>query len=111
MSDPIEIEDLEDFIKGLKNSIDTLGNADPTMSKGFQAKIAKTISDLRIKKADKIEKNPEFIGNFSRNDLRNYLMKQLETLKNILDSGEYPSFKKFRLVMDITKLRERISTL
>jgi len=107
----VEIEDLEDFINGLMTSIDSLGNADPTKSHGFQAKLAKTISALRGKISDKAEKNPQFIGQFTKQDLKSYLMKKLGKLRNILDSGEYPSFKKFRLVKDIAQLREKISYL
>jgi len=109
--DVVEIEDLEDFINGLKISIDTLGNADPTKSHGFQAKLAKTISALRGKISDKVEKNPEFIGHFTKQDLKKYMMKKLDKLRDILDSGEYPSYKKFRLVKDIAQLREKISYL
>lgn len=107
----VEIEDLEDFINGLKVSIDTLGNADPTKSVGFQAKLAKTISALRLKISDKVEKNPLFTGQFTKQELKNYLMKKLEKMRNILDSGEYPSFKKYQLVKDIAQLRAQITTL
>ena len=107
----VEIEDLEDFINGLKTSIDSLGDADPTKSTGFQAKLAKTISALRVKISDKVEKNPKITGHLTKQDLKKYLMKKLDKLRNILDSGEYPSFKKFRLVKDIAQLREKISYL
>ena len=33
----VDIEDLEDFIKGLKNTIDSLEGQDPIEAKGFQA--------------------------------------------------------------------------
>ncbi len=88
-----------------------MGNADPTKSTGFQAKLAKTISALRLKISDKAEKNPEFIGKFTKQDLKSYLMKKLEKMRNILESGEYPSFKKFKLVKDIAQLRAQINTL
>ena len=76
--DKVDIEDLEAFIDGLKHSFDTLEDIDPTQSKGFQAQLAKAISDLRIKRAAKIEPLPKHIGQFTKEDLKNLLIKELE---------------------------------
>jgi len=111
VKDKVDIEDLEAFINGLKDSFDTLENIDPTKSKGFQAQLAKAISDLRLKKAAKIEPLPEHIGHFSREDLKKFLLRELETLKNLLDSSDYNRKRKFDLVMKITKLREQVNNM
>ena len=83
--DKVDIEDLEAFINGLKHSFDTLENIDPTQSKGFQAQLAKAISDLRIKRAAKIEPLPKHIGQFTKDDLKNMLLKELEVINQKLD--------------------------
>ncbi|GAH72864.1 unnamed protein product, partial [marine sediment metagenome] len=82
--DTVDIEDLEAFIDGLKVSFDTLENIDPTQSKGFQAQMAKAISDLRLKRAAKIEPLPKHIGRFTKEDLKKLLLKELESLQNHL---------------------------
>ncbi|MGQ4876096.1 MAG: hypothetical protein ACP6IY_18680 [Promethearchaeia archaeon] len=111
MKDPIDIEDLEAFIEGLKVSFDSLGEADPLESKGFQSQLARAISMLRLKKQEKIKSKPEFIPQMNKDELKNFLLNKLEFLKTLLKDYElYPS-RKFRLVMQITKLRERISLL
>lgn len=110
-SDTIEIEDLEAFIDGLTTSLDTLGDIDPTKAKGFQAQLAKAISDLRLKRAAKIEPTPEHIGHFTKADLKNYLLKELETLQNHLDSSDYNRRKKFELVKKIALIREQINSM
>ena len=111
--DQIDIEDLESFIDGLKVSLDTLDGIDPDKSKGFQAQLAKTISDLRVKKSSKVEPLPKYIGHVTKEDIKNFLIKELEELRDLLESEEYTPFprRKFNLVMKITKLREQISRM
>ncbi len=102
-----DIEDIEAFIDGLKTSFDSLDMAN--MTQGFQMQLAKAISSLRVKKVAKIEPNPKFIGQV---DLKNFLLNKLEFLKNVLNSeGIYKSNRKFKLVMEIAKLREKINRL
>ena len=107
--DKVDISDLEAFINGLKDSIDTLGSLDPTKARGFQAQLAKAISDLRLKRAAKIEPIPKHIGHFSEDDLKKMLLKELETLKEHLNSSDYNRRRKFELVMKITRLRDQIN--
>ncbi|MFX1302375.1 MAG: hypothetical protein ACFE9X_03365 [Promethearchaeota archaeon] len=111
VKDKVDIEDLEAFINGLKDSFDTLEGLDPTKSRGFQAQLAKAISDLRLKRAAKIEPLPKHIGHFTKEDLKNYLLKELESLQNLLDSSDYNRRRKFDLVMKITKLREQVNNM
>ncbi len=102
-----DIEDIEAFIDGLKTSFDSLDGVN--MTQGFQMQLAKAISSLRVKKVAKIEPNPKFIGQV---DLKNFLLNKLEFLKNLLDSGGiYKSNRKFKLVMEIAKLREKLNRL
>lgn len=56
VEDNIDIEDIEAFIDGLKNSFDTLESADLMESQALhiQARLAKTISKLRLKKMARI---------------------------------------------------------
>ncbi|MFW9998534.1 MAG: hypothetical protein ACFE9Q_01355 [Candidatus Hodarchaeota archaeon] len=109
--DKVEIEDLEAFINGLKDSFDTLENIDPTQSKGFQAQMAKAISDLRSKRAAKIEPLPKHIGHFTKEDLKIYLLKELESLQDLLDSSDYNRRRKFELVKKIALLREQVNNM
>jgi hypothetical protein len=108
--DKIDIKDLESFINGLKISMDMLDGADPVQSKGFQAQLAKTISDLRIKRAQLFEPLPKILGNVSKEDIKNYLLKELSTLMDYLDKQEYP-IGKFKLVKKIVDLRAEINRL
>jgi hypothetical protein len=107
-SDKIEIEDLEAFIDGLITSFDTLGDIDLNEAKGFQAQLAKAISDLRSKRADKIEPLPKHIG---RIDLKALLLSELEALQNDLDSSNYNRRNKFKLVRKIALIREQINAM
>ena len=108
----IEIDDIENFIDGLKNSFDKLGEADPIKSQGFQSQLAKAISMLRAKKVAIMEQIPKFEGHFTKDDLKNFLINQLEAAKTILDNDQFPNNKrKFDLVMKIAKLREDINNL
>jgi hypothetical protein len=106
--DKIEIEDLEAFIDGLINSFDTLGDIDPNQSKGFQAQLAKAISDLRTKRYDKIEPLPKHIGKV---DLKMLLLTELETLQDNLDSSNFNPRSKFKLVQKIALVREQINSM
>ena len=108
-----DIEDIEAFIKGLKDTFDALDEKDLKNSKGLQVQLAKAISLLRQKKAAKIEQIPklDFRTTASREVLKNFLLNKLEFLKNHLDSEEIPISKRFNLVMQIAKLREKISSL
>jgi len=110
-SDTVEIEDLEAFIDGLTTSLDTLGDVDPIKARGFQAQLAKAISDLRLKRAAKIEPLPEHIGHFTKEDLKNYLLKELESLQDHLDSSDYNRRKKFVIVKKIALVREQINSM
>lgn len=109
--DQVDIDDLEAFIKGLKHSIDSLDQYDKNLSQGFQAKLAKAISQLRVKKMDKIEPLPDHIGNLSGEDVKKFLLNKLNQLKTMLESGEYLQSRRFKLVMEIAKLREKINSL
>ncbi len=109
--DSIEIGDLEAFIDGLKNSFDKLGEADPSESQGFQAQLAKAISILRMKKVAKAEQLPDFIKKASKEELKNFLLNQLEHTKNLLESGEASNRRRFELAMKIVQLREKINSL
>lgn len=108
--DEIEIKDLEAFIDGLKTSLDMLDGTDLSESKGFQAQLAKTISNLRIRRAEKFEPLPKLLGHVTKEDIKKYLMKELEKLMYYLDTKEYPRGK-FKLVKKIVNLRAEISRL
>ncbi len=109
--DPIEPKDIQSFIDGLKTSFDLLGEADPMESKGFQAQIAKAISNLRMKKKAKIDSGPKFSERFSKEELKQFLFGELEELKERLDMKGISVRRRYDLVMEITKLREKISSL
>ena len=109
--DSVDIGDIEAFIDGLKNSFDRLGDADPSESQGFQAQLAKAISLLRVKKAAKAEELPEFVRKASTEDIKNFLLNQLEHTKNLLENGEFNQRKRFELAMKISQLREKINLL
>ncbi|TFG30472.1 MAG: hypothetical protein EU532_00780 [Promethearchaeota archaeon] len=102
----IDVEDIEAFIDGLKKSFDSLDEV--KTHQGFQMQLAKAISSLREKKISKIEPLPKFIGPI---DMKEYLLTKLEDLKNILETDEIKSSKKFNLVMEIAKLREKLNEL
>ena len=104
--DIIDIDDIESFIDGLKISFDTLEEA--SMEQGFQMQLAKAISALRAKKIAKITPIPK---NIRPRDMKKVLLQKLEDLKDLLDSGNYPRTRKFKVVMEIAKLRETVSNL
>ena len=111
VNNDVEIDDIETFIDGLKNSFDRLGDADPEKSQGFQSQLAKAISVLREKKIAIIEQIAKFNENYNQKDLKNFLMNQLEYAKTMLDNEFKFHRKKFELVMKIAQLRETISHL
>jgi len=108
VDETIDIDDIEAFISGLKTSFDLLD--EESTHQGFQMQLAKAISALRVKKVAKIE---PFLKDLSPKpkELKNFLLSKLGELKNILDSGNYKSSKKFKMVMEIAQLRERITNL
>jgi len=108
--DPVDIRDLEAFISGLKTSLDMLDGVDPSESKGFQAQLAKTISDLRVKRKEKFEPLPKILGHVTKQDIKDYLLKELDQLMRYLDIQEYPRGK-FNLVKKIVNLRAEINHL
>ncbi|TXT62655.1 MAG: hypothetical protein BAJALOKI1v1_880004 [Promethearchaeota archaeon] len=109
MTDPIDIKDLESFIDGLRQSFDCLEELETDGLKGMQAKLAKAISQLREKKLDKIPPIPKFLGVVTKEDLKNFFLEQLNYLKEVLESSEYSENDKFKLVMKMTKLREKVN--
>ena len=109
--DIVEIEDLEAFIEGLTSSLDTLGDIEGDKAKGFQAQLAKAISDLRIKRSAKIEPLPKHIGHFTKENLKIYLLKELESLQDHLNTSDYNQRRKFELVKKIALVREQINSL
>lgn len=109
--DRIDISDLESFIDGLIISLDMLDGADPTQSKGFQASLAKTISALRTKRTAKFKPLPKILGNVTKEDIKNYLLKELEQLRDYLDNQKYPRGNKFDLVKKIVHLRAEINRI
>lgn len=108
--DEIEIRDLEAFIDGLQTSLDMLDGIDLSESKGFQAQLAKTISNLRVKRKEKFEPLPKLLGHVTKEDIKNYLMQELEKLMHYLDTKDYPRGK-FKLVKKIVDLRAEISRM
>ncbi|MFX1453979.1 MAG: hypothetical protein ACFFDB_01255 [Promethearchaeota archaeon] len=108
VKDNIEAEDLEAFIDGLITTFDTLGDIEPDQAKGFQAQLAKAISDLRTKRTAKIEPLPKHIGPV---DLKKLLLKELETIQNQLDTSDYNPRNKFKLVKKLALIREQVNSL
>ena len=111
MKYPADIDDLEAFINGLKVSLDSLKSTEIVDSQGFQARFAKAISLLRMKKNAILELQPKFLGINTKEDLKILLYDKLEWLINKLDSRDYQGVGKFKLVMKITNLRARINEL
>ncbi|MHA1689097.1 MAG: hypothetical protein ACTSUN_07150 [Promethearchaeota archaeon] len=110
-TDPVDPKDLQSFIDGLKTSLDLLGEADTIESKGFQAQLAKAISNLRMKKVAKIDENRPHIEQFSREELKQFLLEELKALKERIELKDISSRTRYELALEITKLRERISKL
>lgn len=109
LTDPVDINDIESFIDGLRQSFDCLEEIEPDGSKGTQAKLAKAISQLREKKLDRIPAIPKFLGVVKKEDIKKFFLDQLNYLKVLLESSEYSENDKFKLVMKITQLREKIN--
>lgn len=109
MEDQVDIEDLQAFIDGLQHSFDSLEYTNNKQANSMQAQMAKAISQLREKKLDKIKPIPKLLGHVTKDDLKNYFLKQLNELRDILESNKYNKHRKFELVMQITKLREKVN--
>jgi len=111
--DHFSIDDIESFIEGLRDTFDSLNESDPKSYHGMQLQLARAISLLRHKKVAKIVQIPKVNSETpeSKEDLKNFLINKLEFLKNHLDSEKIVHSRKFRLLMEITKLREKINTL
>jgi len=95
--DQYDIDDIESFIKGLKDTFDSLDELNPNTFQGLQLQLARAISLLRHKKIAKIEQIPKvnFETPASKEVLKNFLLNKLE----------------FLIVMQITKMRERLNQL
>ena len=109
MDNQVDIRDIESFIDGLKLSFDSLDQIDSNDSKGFQAQLAKAISELRIKKVAHTKPLPKMLGHVTKKDLKNYLLEELNNLKEILENNKYNRRRRFELVMKITQLREKVN--
>ncbi|MEJ2248794.1 MAG: hypothetical protein P8Y70_05215 [Candidatus Lokiarchaeota archaeon] len=109
MDNPVDINDIEAFIDGLKVSFDSLDQIEPNNSKGFQAQLAKAISELRLKRVSHIEPLPKMLGHITKEDLKEFFLEELNQLKTLLEENNYHHRKRFELVMKITKLREKIN--
>ncbi len=108
----VVVQNLELIIKDLEKSIDSLENTQiSTGAKGIQAKLARAISDLRGERINKIDSIPINTGQASRQDLKNFLLLRIEDLKDLLESSDSNHKKKFKLLMEITQLRAKISNL
>ena len=110
--DHYSVDDIESFIEGLRETFDSLNESDPK-SYGMQLELARAISLLRHKKVAKIIQFPKVNSETpkSKEDLKNFLLNKLEFLKKHLDSEDIVHSRKFRLLMEITKLRQKINTL
>ena len=108
-----DIDDIESFIKGLKDTFDTLDESDPSDTQGLQLQLAKAISLLRHKKVHLIEQIPKFTPDVpsTKEELKNILITDLEFLTKLLDSEDVKNSRKFSLALKIAKLRERITNL
>ena len=111
MKPPVDIDDLEAFINGLKVFLDSLESTELADSQGFQAQFAKAISVLRMKKNMLLELQPKFIEIKNKEELKILLHNKLELLIDKLDSKDYQGVGRFKLLMKITNLRARINDL
>ena len=100
---------LELIIKDLENSIDSLDHKTPI--DGIQAKLARAISELRGERISKIESIPINSVQASNQEMKNFLLLRIEDLKDLLDTSDINFKKKFDLLMEITQLRAKISSL
>ena len=46
IQDRIDVEDLEDFIQGLRSAFDSLDDSDPETSQGIQLQLAKAVVQI-----------------------------------------------------------------
>ena len=104
-------QNLEMIIKDLENSIDSLENKTSIEAKGIQAKLARSISELRGERINNIESIPINTRQASNQELKSFLLLRIEDLKDLLDSSDINFKKKFDLLMEITQLRAKISNL
>ena len=111
--DHFSIDDIEIFIQGLRESFDSLNGSDPKDYHGMQLQLSRAISLLRHKKVAKIVEIPKVNSETpeSKEGLKNFLLNKLELLKTHLDSENIVHSRKFRILMQIAKLREKINTL
>jgi len=110
MKDDYDIEDLEAFIKGLKDTIDFLDEVDPEIAQEFQQKIAKAISMLQYKKIAKIASFPKF----DKKDVKNFLCNKLEFLllkARNLDPDDISVSERIKFVKNIAKLKEYLKNI
>ena len=79
----------------------------------MQLQLARAISLLRNKKLAKIVQIPKVNSETpdSREGLKNFLLNKLELLKTHLDSENIVHSRKFRFLMQIARLREKINSL
>jgi len=110
--DHFGIDDIESFIEGLRETIDSLSETDPK-SYGMQLELARAISLLRNKKLAKIIQIPKVNSETpdSKEGLKNFLLNKLELLKTHIDSENIVYSRKFRFLKQIVQLREKINTL
>ena len=103
-----DVDDLEAFMDGLKEALDSLENVDLSTSKGFQARFASAISQLREKKKEMVIFSQEY---HTKEDLKLILLEKLSELTSQIDSKDYQHMTRFELLMSIAKLRARIKRL
>ena len=74
--DHFGIDDIESFIKGLRETIDSLSESDPESYHGMQLQLARAISLLRNKKLVKIVQIPKVNSETpdSKEGLKNFLL-------------------------------------
>ena len=104
----MDAENIDAIINDLKTSFDSLENVDLEQSQGFQVKLAKTIASLRAMKVTKLEPARTQKDKESKNYLLNQLDFFVYMLENMDDSDQK---KKFDLIMQIAKLREKINSM
>jgi len=102
------INDLEAFINGLRVSFDQLDKAEVEESNGFQYRLSKVISNIRMKQREISEQEPSFNADLSREGMKRVLSKQLEQMKTFLQNGNMNGNKRSELLLKIKTLTERL---
>jgi len=102
------INDLEAFINGLRISFDQLDKTELEESNGFQYRLAKVISNIRIKQREISEQDPTFNANLSKEGMKRVLSKQLEQMKKFLENGNMNRNKRSELLLKIKTLTKRL---